>query len=51
MLKCPHCGWQYDPKKWSKLVGKNAWSTVPTHDETPPFRAVCPGSGQTPKKS
>lgn len=37
--QCPHCG-----KIFENLAG-----LIPTHDFPPPCRAVCPGSGQTPR--
>lgn len=35
---CPHCGQLF-----------RSSSLIPIHDEAPPARAVCPGSGQNPR--
>lgn len=42
-LMCPHCGqlFAYESLLYNALI--------PTHDEVPPLRAVCPGSGQAPR--
>lgn len=39
--ECPHCGQEF--KKLNDGV-------IPTHDWPPPCRAVCPGSGERPRK-
>ena len=50
MLMCPHCGWQYDPQKFSKPGDDGRpFALVPTHDFPKPARQVCPGTEQHPR--
>lgn len=41
IYQCPHCGEQFPAEQCDGLI--------PTHDFPRPCRAVCPGSGQTPR--
>ena len=46
ILKCPHCGWGYDPEAEERRKGQADKGLVPYHDLMPPLRVVCPGSKQ-----
>ncbi len=46
-LKCPHCGWTYDPNTDPRCKNRPR-DVVPYHDYPPPCRSVCPGSKQAP---
>lgn len=50
MLMCPHCGWQYDPVRYTKPGDDGlSFALVPCHDWPKPCRSVCPGSKQHPR--
>lgn len=51
LLKCPHCGWTYDPEDAANKYRDFVYELVPTHDFPPPFRAVCPGTNQHPRNA
>ena len=45
---CPHCGKLFH---FRDCVYQDVRGLVPTHDFPVPCRAICPGSGQTPRDS
>lgn len=48
-LKCPYCGWLYSQSQAKKRYRNFDVNAVPTHDFPPMCRAVCRGSGQSPR--